>query len=345
MLQVENHTPFAMSLAPLPGRDGRETLFVMIRASFALNRAGVGEPSDEQPEPELVDRYRGEDGASSLLCASDLHPGKRGTDVVLMGSAWARGGVPTQMVDTCVRVAERAKVVRVYGDRSWRPGAVGPRPSPPEPFVSMPLIWERAYGGRGPTDPRTERYTVEARNPVGRGFAKGRPNAELHVEPVPNLVDPRVPFERFGQDALPACYAFIAPHWQPRAALAGTYDAAWQRRRAPYLPEDCDPGFFNAADPQLRFDRFLLGDEPVELHGLTPEGTLNFALPRLDWKIEVKHGRRWRLDCALAADLETVLFEPDLGRVSLSFRAAHPCDKHLLDIRKVKVDLQSTDEN
>ena len=45
----------------------------------------------------------------------------------------------------------------------------------------------------------------------------------------------------------PACLAPIAEAWEPRRSFAGTYDAAWQQGRAPYLPTDLDPRFLASA--------------------------------------------------------------------------------------------------
>ena len=42
-----------------------------------------------------------------------------------------------------VSVAGRQKVARVYGDRVWK----GRSLSQPEPFLSIPLVYERSYGG------------------------------------------------------------------------------------------------------------------------------------------------------------------------------------------------------
>ena len=340
MLQVDNHTPFAPGLAVFPDLDGREAIYLVIRASYDLDGLGPGaEPAEDQPEPELADVYRGDPERTSLAAASEMHVGKAGTDVIVDGCARASGGVLSEVLDVGVRVAERTKVVRVYGDRRWSQGLRGWVPSAPAPFESMALIWERACGGRGPSDPQTGRYEAEARNPVGRGFARGRPEAELLAEPVPNLIDPRAPLDYLGQDLSPAGFAPVAPSWEPRASRAGTYDEAWLKGRAPYLPADFQPAFFNVADPELCFDRFLEGGEPVVLHNLSARGPIQLTLPRIEFEVEVEHTRRWRLDTTLDAKLETVRFDTEAGRLSLSYRAVYSCDKHLLDVETLKISL------
>jgi hypothetical protein len=59
-----------------------------------------------------------------------------------------------------------------------------------------------------------------------------------------------------------AGFGFISPHWQPRAGLAGTYDASWQASRAPLLPVDFDRRHLNAVSPGLVAPGYLRGGEP-----------------------------------------------------------------------------------
>lgn len=346
MLQVTNHTPFAASLGVFPDLDGSEAIFLVIRASFEFEGLRLAPtPAEEQPEPELADVYRGDPASSSLALASEMHVGKAGTDVLVQGKAQAPGGAPSERLEVGVTVAGRSKVMHVYGDRTWRQGVRGLQPSAPTPFESMPLVWERTYGGRGPADPQTGRYDAEARNPVGVGFARGRSQGELLAEPVPNLIDPRAPLEHLGQVAAPTCFAPVAPAWEPRASRAGTYDDAWLAKRAPFLPADFQPAFFNSATPELCFEGFLTGGEPVALHNLCAFGPLRFNLPRLGFDVEAKHTHRWRFDCKLPATLETVLIEPELQRLSMSYRVVHRCDKHLLDVKNIAISLTEMEVN
>src|SRR5437660_7109173 len=155
-----------------------------------------------------------------------------------------------------VSVAERQTSLRVLGDRVW--GGDGTATAP-EPFTEMPLVWERAYGGRYAVG---ERELAEERNPVGCGFLGERDPAELEGSPAPNLVDPKTPQERLGDEATPACFAPSAGAWLPRREFAGTYDAAWQKSRAPYLPVDFDLRSLHAPTGQLVFADFLPGPDP-----------------------------------------------------------------------------------
>jgi hypothetical protein len=328
MLQIDNQTPFATSLAVLPDRKAIDSLYIIVRATVTLlPRIGL---AAAQLPVALSDEYFEDPTNSSLKQVSEMHIGKPGTDVLLVGNAWGAKGAPTTQSDVTVSVAERRKTVRVMGDRTWRDGS----PSAPAPFKSMPLVWERAFGGIHRTD---ERVYAEERNPIGCGFRGKRGASELEGHPVPNLEDPAAPLQSLGQNPAPACFAPVSPSWLPRRSFAGTYDARWQKSRAPYLPDDFDPRFLQCASPELTFDRYLEGNEPVEIHGASSTGSIGFALPTARPIIEVSVAgakqEPW-------ANLETLLIEPDENRASLIWRAALPCDRQVLKVEKITVKLR-----
>jgi hypothetical protein len=328
MLQLKNKSPFAPSISLLPDADGVDTLFVLVRGSFELGpQLRI---ADKQLPPVLADEYWGDPCASSLKYASELHLGKLSTDVVVVGHAWVPPGrrVPEQLVS--VQVAERAKHLRVFGDRVWKDSGF----TRPEPFERMPLVYERAYGGAY-AEAGSGVTHAEERNPVGVGFAGKRRASELVGQPVPNLEDPARPLQKPGDVSVPAGLGFVAASWLPRRAYAGTYDATWQQKRAPYLPLDFDPRFFNSASPELSFDRYLSGGETVTLQGVSPHGPLRFALPRAALQVQVKLAGKVETP---AVNLETVLLEPDDNRCSLSWRAHIRCDKQALKIEEIIVE-------
>src|SRR6476646_2501013 len=141
MLQLENHTPFKAAFAVLPDRFGIDTLYVVVKATVTLRPAMA--LADVQVAPTLADEYRDDPAISSLKYGSEMHLGKTGTDVILIGSAWAPGGRPVTRMQVGMSVAGRQKMIVVTGDRVWRGG----QPSEPAPFESIPLVWERAFGG------------------------------------------------------------------------------------------------------------------------------------------------------------------------------------------------------
>lgn len=327
MLQLANKTPFVATLNLLPDADGVDTLFVVIKATFALHpTVAVGE---EQQPLHAADTFWGEPGVSSLKYCAEFHLAKPATDVALVGSAHAPRGRPVDELETALTVGSLRKIIHVMGDRQWTGRAVGPATSSRKPFKKMPLIYERAYGGTHVIDADKGKIRTVPENPVGQGFRARQRRQEINGQLAPNLIDPE-------NEERPACYGFMAPTWKPRVDFAGTYDAAWGKKRAPYLPKDFDARFFNAAHPDLIADGYLRGGEPVRLLNLSPRGRLQFPLPRCTFDLTVRldgHNEQ------PVPNLETVLFEPDDERMTMLWRAAVPCDKKALKVEKVDIRL------
>jgi hypothetical protein len=325
VLQLENQTPFTTTFAVLPDTAGIDTLYVVVKATVTLRPSlSLAKP---QVPPVLADEYYGEPATSSLRAASELHIGKPGTDVLLVGSAQARDGRPVPRTQVIMSVAERRKTLLVTGDRVWRDG----RPSDPQPFTSIPLIWERAFGG---WHRKGNEVKAEERNPVGCGFAGGRSAQEMEGKPVPNIEDPTAPLQQLGETPAPACLAPIAASWLPRRQFAGTYDAAWQKNRAPYLPDDFDSRFFQCAPSEFVFDRYLQGGEPVQVAGVLPDGPIQFTVPdgRIAVTVTIAGSEQQPV-----ANLETLLIEPDQNRACFTWRATQPCDRQALKVEKIVI--------
>lgn len=336
MLQLSNTSPFRAEMFGFPDGDGVDTLFVVVKGTFRCEGASVC-LADEQQPVTLADEYHAEPGASSLRYASEAHLDKPGTDVVVVGQACAPGERPVETIDVGVGIASRQKHARVHGDRYFTEGLGGVRPSRPKPFVRLPLTWERAFGGRHVPDPTRDTFLAEPRNPVGCGFLGKRSPHELLGQPAPNIEDPRAPIEGPSTKGKPVGFGPIAPSWDPRARYAGTYDDAWERTRAPYLPRDFDRRFFNVAPEELVFPQGLQGGEPVAIAGMHPQGLLRFDLPRctLDVRVTVA-GKEERLTCRL----ETVVLEPTDERFCLSWRASRRVDKQMLKVERIAVAIE-----
>jgi hypothetical protein len=336
LLQLSNTSPFAARIFGLADQEGVDTLFVVVKGTFQISPAGVT-IADEPRPVVLADEYWGKPGESSLKHASEVHLFKPGTDVVIVGEACAPGERPVSQVDVSVGIADRVKLARVHGDRYWTEGLGGMRPSKPKPFVRIPVTYERAYGGRHVVDPVKGTLLEEPRNPVGRGFLGKRSAKELLGHPTPNVEDLQRPIGLLGERSPPVGFGAIAPGWEPRRSCAGTYDEAWKKTQAPYLPRDFDARFFNVAPEELVVRSGLGGGEPVAVQGFHPRGMQRFDLPRSELAIWARvAGRRERLP----ARLDTVVLEPTEERFTLSWRAVLPADKKLLRIEAVDVALQ-----
>lgn len=329
MLQLKNNTPFAAQLALFPNQHGIDTLYIIVKATFNIGQQWT--LAGEQKPPQGEDEYWGDDPAiSSIKNASDMHIGKPATDIILTGHACASEGREVRQMDVSLSVGSVNKTIRVFGDRHWDNSAI----SSAKPFSTMPLVYEKAFGGIHKKDGSI--IAGEARNPVGCGFTGKRKAKEIDGRPLPNLEDPRKLLQHAGDIVAPAGFGFISPSWQPRLSFAGTYNENWQKTQAPYLPKDFDLRFFNMAHPELIYPGYLLGGEPVQIKGVHPEGPLQFNLPVVALNANVAISSR---NEQAVFNLETLLIEPDLLQLSMTFRAALPCDKETLKIREVAITL------
>lgn len=336
MLQLHNETPFPATLTVFNDTAGVETLYVTLKATFRLAEAGLA-IADQQRPLVLSDEYAGDPARSSLLRAGEVHLAKPGTDVALIGEAFAPRGRLATSVDVSLSVGPVSKTVRVFGERTWVTGA-SDSISSPEPFARMPLVYERAFGGVLELDAATGRMTIDPRNPAGVGFA--RTGGVVSSRALPNLEDPAALIAHPADRPSPAGLGFIAPFWEPRRLYAGTYDKAWQRTRAPFLPEDFDPRYFHAAHPDLVCPRHLQGGERIEVRGASPSGLFLARVPRCELDVDVEIGGAI---VKPKVRIETLIVEPSEGLVSLLFRGAVGCDKRLLDVESVRIAVKRLD--
>ncbi len=329
MFQLNNKTPFAASLALFPNQDCIDTLYVIARASFNIGPQWT--LTDEQLPPVEADIFWGEPENSSLKYASDYHIGKPNSDIIMTGLACAPDKRSIKKLDVSLSVGAVSKTVRVFGDRHWVEG----RASGPLPFQTMPMVYEKAFGGLHLIDGEID--SADERNPLGCGYAGKRSARDMNGVPLPNLEDPARLINHPKDAPAPACFGYCAPAWHPRANFAGTYDEQWQTQRAPYLPEDFDSRFFNMAHPDLIYPGYLQGGEAVSISGMHPKGDLGFELPRI--KLISKFKVADQVDSE-AFKLETLHIEPNHLQLGIVWRASYPCDKKALKIEEIKISLQ-----
>ena len=286
-MRLLNATPFPADTLLWEDPEGGLTLSVIVKCTFEVvwREAGtLPRPAADQIPVFIADVPHEGDGLTTVKFESDRVPFKPVADVVCVGKARSPYERPVEFLDCAVRVGGAAKALRVFGDRTWRfPTrlAVVARMSAPEPFATMDLVYERAYGGIDSNGGHCPD------NPVGRGYASKKSPAALHGKPLPNLEDPDRLIRSPADQPLPAGFGFYGRGWMPRLAYAGTYDEAYHKNRAPKPPADFSERFFNGAHPDLQVAGYLRGDEEVELINIGPEGTRQFRLPGFRPKVSL----------------------------------------------------------
>ncbi len=266
-MDVVSHCPLPVAGRLWRPRAGAFAYTFVCKATFTLAPGKLALAAEQQPLHE-VDRPWS-DTVTSLYAAADLAPRKLRADVVLIGNAYAPGGVPVRKLVARLAVGEVDKSIEVWCDRTLR--ADGSLVNGPA-FDNLPLLYERAAGGPG-TD-----------NPVGMA-----PDRDAYGSvALPNLTPPGA---RVGLDVVIPATGFgpIAARWPSRLARLGrTADellpSAWQDKP---LPPDLDMAYFNVA-PADQQPPTLLGDEPIVLENLHPaHPQLSMVLPGLRVSVKV----------------------------------------------------------
>ena len=314
----------------------REHVLVAVKGTFLIPDDGgpaLLAPQDAQAPLTMADTFSGPPGQSAPVLEADFARRKPRCDILVNGTAHAPGGRPTERCKVGVKLGNWQKVFDVVGDRFWRGRAVVLGPSAPEPFLTMPVGYDRAYGGVDDTDATKPAFYLP--NPVGRGYGLARSGEHLIGRPVPNIEDPREPVGVPWGNYKPVGLGPVHRSWQPRLAYAGTYDQNWLDNVFPFLPADFDDRHYQAA-PEDQQIQEPAGGEEIVLLNLTPAGRVSFHLPtELEMPI-VFFPRNGESETNRAV-LDTVVISPDLGHVYLVWRSTRPLRRNVFEIAEVLV--------
>lgn len=331
---IENLTPFTFEPLFLADEEMRPLLVPVVKATFEISPHGKLTPAEEQEPLQMAGKRWDDSDESSDRYEPEAAFFKPATDVVLVGHAHALERNTRELL-VALKVGALQKGVKVIGDRVWFKSMGSIAMTKPAPFERIPLRYERAFGGWDRSHPDAAKHTFEPRNPVGTGFRAAGSRFEEGVR-LPNLEEPTQLVEDWGDTPPPAGFGFIGPNWQPRAAFAGTYDAAWEKSRKPLLPKDFDRRFLNAASPGLIAPGYLLGNEPVVIANATPEGRLSFQLPGVP-PPRVQVVRADLPDAAITLQLDTVILDTDVMRLFLLWRGHLVLKREPLEVRALRV--------
>lgn len=205
--------------------------------------------------------------------------------------------------------------------------------SSPKPFASMPIVYERAFGGWDTRSEDPAKHRLDPRNPIGKGFAV----REEHLldQAAPNIEYQNQLISSWKDRPNPAGFGAISSFWTPRKEFAGTYDEKWQKERFPLWAEDFDIRFNQCSPMDQQFPGFLRGGERVDLINLSPGGRMSFLLPKVYPVFVTKFGKD---SVDHRADLHTVILEPEFPRVIMVWFTSLPCHHRVdeLDVTVIK---------
>lgn len=338
-MELINGTKFDLNTTQASDKHGQPWLVVVAKATYAIPEApDIRTQLAETQRGLLVkDVFEGQEGLSTPLLENDFAPTKPVCDVVVIGSAHAPRGEPITETSVGITIGPIKKVVRVVGDRRWVKGQTGYEPSKPEPFLTMPITYARAFGGQfahqdiGSDDPRD--FLVHPANLVGCGYARDQFLKLIQDRPVPNLEAPGSPIRSPEHLYTPVSLGPVSRNWTPRLTFAGTYDQHWQDEIFPLLPTDFDERFYQCApiDQQMPYPR---GGEEISLLNLCPGRELTrFRLPDLKLPMVVLFKRRESV--ALTPVVDTLVIDCDAMTFDVVWRARTRLQRSMHEINTV----------
>jgi hypothetical protein len=317
MWVLDNKTPFAAERTWVRDKDGAHHWVVIVKATYDITDEGRLSMSAKQVPPLYMPEYNGTVGESSLRYEADLVAMKPGTDVYLNAIAYAPAGKSCEKIDVSFQIDGLKKKLLVFGNRTWRRTLIGRLGiSRPEPFQTMPITYERAFGGFDQEHPNSQKHRIDFRNPVGTGVVIR--NQHLIGKPAPNIERPA---RKIGKD-WPAGFGAVASYWSPRKEFAGTYDQKWESKRKPLLPLDYDPKWLLCSPLDQQIPAYLNGGEQVELTNLTPKGRLTFGIPKQTLSFKTHFGATRKEHYAR---LVTAVFESEGPRLILVWQTSLQC--------------------
>jgi len=301
--------------------DGRQIVSLHAKRTYAFDAAGICVLADEQ-----VPLYEPRDEPHAPWHSEmDLVPVKRTTDVIIHASAYGGG---SRRCTASVEVGARKVIYHVSGDRRcvYR-GRGSILFSEPDPFDTIAICYENAYGGIDENAPAPAQKTLMdffrrhpgayPRNMVGRGYVITESREAVDELVLPNVEHPEQLLtpenlivgapENWWRKPLPWSCDWFDKAWYPRSSfLAGPprdtplddhefpevrlgWVEAGQRANADRkaLEDMVDGRYFDAASPSLIVP-FIRADERIALTGMTPSGRLVVQLPGTRPRMEVR---------------------------------------------------------
>lgn len=240
----------------------------------------------------------------------DAWTAKRHGEVLLWGSAAASGGLAVTQMQVKLKLGEQiSKTLQIHGDRHWQATLMSAKISPPATFVSMPLTYERSFGGQG--------YTA---NPIGIGYDALRRMQEGEHVTLPNIEYPGNPLLHPQQEPLPAALMPVSLSW-PGYGPGGCYDDDWRKNRFPAVPLDYNWQAYNVAPFDQRIQGYFQGGEILELQGMHPEhAQIHSRLPALRMRFFTRRKNNMQLEESSSV-LDSVCLFPSVLRGVLIFRS------------------------
>jgi hypothetical protein len=304
MVEMANRTPFAILTEPCIDAQGRHAALVVVKGVWRLSTGRLADDArllaprsspllrtigalDLEPAQRAAVAHR-LDEMIEWLPADNL-PFKPRFDLVVVGHAWAPQGRAQPQLAATVQRGQRQVTLLAFGPRCWQPRLLSHEPGPVlAPVRRVPVHPAFAFGGVGEQGALLD-------NPIGMGGLRQQPDAPQARLPLPWLEDPHQRLDASRHVVSPVAFGPSSVTAAHRRCHAGTRDSAWARTRAPRLPLDFDPRWYNEADPRLQSDLPPAPGEHLRFTHLSARGQDDIVWPGVSPVLQVTGAAPQRL--------------------------------------------------
>lgn len=331
MFVSQNTTPFLAETFPYQDKHCVKFCVAVIRATFDVDEQGNCAPSKTQSPFVYSDTHYGDPETTSIRVETDFSPIKPKCEVLLDAMATAPQGSQVETIEVRLIGPGLDKRATVTGQRRWFRGGLGIQASRPQPFRSMPLAWHLTFGGTDRTDPDPAKHRSDAINPIGSGYLVGQSN--IDGTPMPCIEHPRSRIRIWNDRATPIGFGPVPRFAKERAKYAGTYDKHWMDNVLPFLPDDFDDRYFQAAPQDQWLDKLSEG-MIFGCAGMNESGTFKVKLPRLEVPVRFMFDDHTEHKVMTPDTLNIV---PHEGRIVLVGRASTKLPRKFVRLEQVHV--------
>lgn len=331
MFVSANTSPFLAETFPYADKHAVKWCVTVVRATFDVDAQGNCTPSEQQSPFVFADTHYGDPETTSIRVESDFVPVKPKCEVVLDARAVAPGGKPTEAVEVALLGPGIEKRALVTGQRRWFRGGLGIQASKPTPFLELPLAWHLAFGGWDRTDPDPAKHRSDAINPIGSGFLVGQGN--IDGAPLPCVEHPQSRMRIWNDRPQHIGFGPVPRFARERARYAGTYDKYWMENVLPFLPQDFDDRYFQAAPEDQWVDKFSAG-MIFGCIGMSESGRFGVKLPALSVPV------RFMFDDHIehkVATPDTLIMVPHESKIVLVGRISSKLPRKFVKLQQVQV--------
>ncbi len=328
-----NTTPFLAELFVSTDKHARKHCVVVVKATFDVDSEGQCRPAQEQAPFIYADEHFGDPGTTAIRYESDFAPVKPMADILVNAKAIAPGGRAATSFEVALAGPGFTKRARIMGDRVWEDSPTGIRASESDFVTSLPLTWERAFGGSDQTSDEVSGHSSELRNLVGQGFHRNSRIETILGKALPNIEAVESPMHSWSDKPVPIGFGPLGRGWRPRIGFAGTYDKSWMDRKLPFLPDDFDDRYFQSAPADQQVSKLQTGDKYGCLN-MSQSGRFVVQLP--GHAIPVRFLFEDRTE-PRTAEADTLILEPGAARIILVARTSLPLPRKFTTLREIEI--------